>query len=347
MPGPAHLRSEAAPPAHPAEADAASPGKGRAADPTADDRTGPKTTEPADPNVLADTTPEGVHESTHLTLELEAPAEAFDVPASFEPASSPYIPVLPAPGLITMFDYDALSTDLNTVGMDRVWHREQEPTVNGVLLTDRIRVVTNAAGSGGYRPGGHVLRVESRAGELTDTGGYLASRSETLGRQASPTSTPNSEWPDPEGSTRWYGFPLYLNPDWPLATDNNWLLITQWKGQGTGSPAIDLGIHKDQLRIGGTGGTSDIGLVRKGVWTYVQIGIRFSADASTGWVEAWVDEEQVLAQKARRTMNVKADGTTDPSYLKQGIYRSKSWTGTHILQLGNLKIGTNRDAVAP
>lgn len=266
--------------------------------------------------------------------------------------------VAPAPqptgtvsSLLKTYGNDTITSSLNDVGMDRLWHREQEPAVNGVVQTDRIRVVSTAPGSGTYKPTGKAIRFENRSyaggsGDVTDTSGYLASRSEVFGRQANPTSTPNSQWPDPEGSTRWYGFPVYLSSPWEFATDSKWMIVTQWKGRSSGSPAIELGIEKGQWRIGGTGGTTTMGPAKSGVWTYMEVGIHFSADAKAGWVEAWMNGQQVIPKTARATMNL-SGGTADPSYLKQGIYRTKAWTSTHVMYLGSTKIGTTKTSVAP
>jgi len=253
--------------------------------------------------------------------------------------------------LLKTFDNNTISSSLNDVGMDRLWHREQEPAVNGVVQRDRIRIVTTVPGSGTYKPTGKAIRFENRPyagvnGDVTNTSGYLASRSEVLGRQANPTSTPNSQWPDPEGSTRWYGFPVYLSSPWEFATDSKWMIVTQWKGRSSGSPAIELGINKGQWRIGGTGGTNTMGPAKSGVWTYMQVGIHFSADGKAGWVEAWMDEQQVIPKTARATMNLNGS-TADPSYLKQGIYRTKEWKSTHVMYLGSTKIGTTKASVAP
>jgi hypothetical protein len=230
------------------------------------------------------------------------------------------------------------------------WQSEQRPSVNGVVQTDRIQQ-TAAPGPAMGRPAGQVTRFELRPGDVQDSSGYLANRAEVYGRHAQPRSTPAAQWPDPVGSVRWYSFDLYLPADFATATDTKWLTITQWKGLNGGSPPIALEIKRDQLRLGGARANAGLiprdgllGPVSRGAWTHLVVGLSISPDPAAGWVEVWRDGSQALPRTAVATMDL-IGGRPDPIYLKQGIYRSSSWTATHVLYLGPVTVGTRRSEV--
>ena len=227
------------------------------------------------------------------------------------------------------------------------WRAEQEPA------PDRMRLVTDVP-DGGRKPAGPVLRVELRRfessegkqdGDVVVTGGYAANRAEVYDRIAR-RETPAAQWPDPVGSTRWYGFDLYVPADF-VEDDTGvvWFSMLQWKGLDTGQPPIALEIKRDHLDMGGASGRHALGPLKKGQWERVVIGIHFDPGAA-GWVEVYRDGVQVLARTSRPTMNLRDDGSVDPAYLKLGIYRSPKWQVTHVLHFGPLSIGASRDDVS-
>lgn len=227
------------------------------------------------------------------------------------------------------------------------WQAEQEPA------PDRMRLVTDVPGDG-RKPAGPVLRVELRRfessegrrdGDVVTTGGYSANRAEVYDRHAR-RETPPAQWPDPVGSTRWYGFDLFVPADF-VEDDTGvvWFSLLQWKGLDSGQPPIALEIKRGHLDLGGASGRHFLGPLKKGQWERVVVGVHFDPGAA-GWVEVYRDGVQVLARTSRPTMNRRADGTVDPAYLKLGIYRSTKWQVTHVLYFGPLSIGTSRDDVA-
>lgn len=103
------------------------------------------------------------------------------------------------------------------------------------------------------------MRVELRpydgprgkgTGDVTNTGGYLANRSEVYARNASPWSTPGSEWPDPLGALRWYRITVLLPSEFALSESSRWLTLAQWKGFRGGSPPVALEVGSTERARG-------------------------------------------------------------------------------------------------
>lgn len=271
------------------------------------------------------------------------------------------------PGLLFFTDYDALGVGSSA---KPVWQEEQEPKnpgANGTLQSDRISILpaSTARGSGPAAPNGNAMRVELRPfesepgkedGDVTDTGGYKANRSEVYARHAVPITTEPAQWPDPEGSVRWYSFSILVPSDgFTYADDAKWLVLTQWKGRYGGSPPIAIEIERDHLRLGGSRGNSgsfandgDLGPMMPGTWTRLVVGMRYSPDPNQGWIEVWRDGKNSIPRTTISTMDYRPDKLTgDPVYIKQGIYRSTDWKTPATLWFGPLRIGATRQAVHP
>ena len=227
------------------------------------------------------------------------------------------------------------------------WQVQQVPAVAGTRQVDRIQTV-EAPGPPDRRPSGPVLRFELRPGDVTDTGGFLANRTEVYGRAASPLSAPPDAWPDPVGSVRWYQMSIFVPNDFSLSADATWLTIAQWKGLRGGSPPIALEIKRDSLRLGGARTNSGfiardgyLGTLPRGVWFTVSVGIGFSPDPNKGWVEVWRDGEMTLPRTSVATMDL-VTGQVDPTYLKQGLYRDPKWAATHVIYFGPTMVSNHR-----
>lgn len=218
------------------------------------------------------------------------------------------------------------------------WQGVQQPSG-----TQRITTVSAPGDPGDpYRPTERVMRAELRPGEVTNTGGYIAPRAEVYGRLMKPTSSPATLWPDPVNSVRWYAFEVFVPADFTTATDTKWIDITQWKGQYGGSPPIAVEIKRASLRIGGKVGAllpnlGDLGPLCKGCWTQLVVGIRHSPDPTAGWVEVYRDGVQKVARTPLATMDYYGS-EPDPTYLKQGIYRTAAWGVTHVLYFSPIKL---------
>jgi Polysaccharide lyase/Malectin domain len=292
------------------------------------------------------------------TLLASAPTRETPVPnAQTVPSSS---------AILFRSDYSVPSDNASKTG----WSAEQEPRFpgpSGAVANDRITIVGGAdvPGAGVYKPDNGAMRVELRpygSSPLAADGdvqvgsdGYKASRAEVYGRvPASMSGTAVAQWPDPVDSVRWYGFSVYVPLDFESAPDTRWLTLTQWKGLKGGSPPVGLEVKRGNLRLGGTRtnqglvpNDGNLGALRKGQWTRIVVGLKFSPDSSRGWVEVHRDGVQVLPRTPLATMDRDngAAGDPDPIYLKQGIYRDSAWQTTHVLYFGPATVGTTREAV--
>lgn len=230
----------------------------------------------------------------------------------------------------------------------RRWRTAQRPDVGGMVQTSRIRTVTGTDVPGDpqdpYRPTDGAMRVELRPGDETNTGGYVANRAEVYDRWGGPYGhSPATDWPDPEGSERWYQWPMFLPAGFAFGA--HWLTFTQWKNEGTGSPQRSLELAGSKLKLGGQGPDHDLlSTVPRGVWFELLFGFHWSPDPTVGWSEAHINGTEVLARTSEATMRT-WDGETMGQYLKQGIYRSKSWTDTHVAYYGPIRVAETQAAL--
>jgi hypothetical protein len=256
-------------------------------------------------------------------------------------------------GLIFETDYGS-STGESAIRS--CWQKVQVPASLGRKQWSRIRLV-HAPGSptDPNRPSSSVMRVELRPydhggehGDVTVTSGYHASRSEVYGRFAD-SATPPSQWPDPVGSTRWYAWSIYLPSNFAFSgLPSHWLDLTQWKGEYTGSPAVAVGVSGHELVLDGKHINHPIAPLTRGRWISLRVGIHFSDVKGKGWVTVAVNGHTVVPLVHGETMNSywkNGQHVVDPSYLKQGIYRSDTWKQTQVVYFGPVKIGTTAQSV--
>lgn len=269
----------------------------------------------------------------------------------------------PPSELLFYTNYDNVS---NTDSPVPPWQAEQEPRAVDPA-TNRITVIAshNVPGTGVFKPSSNVMRVELRPysatnpgsstpadGDVQNSSGYLANRAEMYARHAVPGSTPPDGWPDPPGSVRWIGFSLLIPADFEFTPEgtNYWLTLTQFKGFRGGSPPIAIEIKRRTVIIGGkhghlVGSGGFLGNATPGVWCRVVVGIRYSPDPATGWVEGYFNDTNVATRTNVATMDV-INNAPDPLYIKQGIYRTGEWATTNVLYFGPLKMGMTYSDVA-
>lgn len=285
-------------------------------------------------------------------------------------------PSSPPAGLVWYTNYDALTQTTNyasQLGVQQTWNpapawqhvenlRAPGWTSSGAnnngspspTRFERMQVIDNASapGSGSYKPAGRVMRHELRAwdggyGDVFMSSNYYTNRAEMYARHASPGSTPAQNWPDPLNSERWYGFSWCPAPGFIFAGTNGistseWETLFQFKGRYGGSPPLGIDVKRQGIQTAGSAiGYRSLGSVTPGVWTRLVIGMKYSPNSSTGWVEIWRDGSQVIPRTSAATMKV-VNGTPEACYIKQGIYRSGGWGVTHVTYYGPVKIGNSR-----
>lgn len=187
-------------------------------------------------------------------------------------------------------------------------------------------------------------------GDVGDSGStFVASRCEVYDRfPAGGGNTDPLLWPDPVGTVRWYGCSYYLPADFALTGggSNPWLIMTQWKGQFGGSPprALEVDADAGAFVFGGTRTRRGLGSLQLGQWTRFVFGFRWDTSAVNGWSTVYKDGALIVPKQFEATMDKHSTGA-DPIYLKEGIYRTKTWTPTHIIHVGPIKVGTTIDDV--
>lgn len=155
------------------------------------------------------------------------------------------------------------------------------------------------------------------------------------------------------GDDLWFGFSVKPAPDFPA--DQDWQVITQWKQEADGSPAISMTVDDGKYLLeGGEGHPGDVepfkrelGPASPGEWTDWVVHIKFSPEAANGFVEVWRNGEQVLSRFSppSGTMYPGEGGEDAESYLKTGYYRDGDISRPGVLYFDGWRVGTARDAV--
>jgi hypothetical protein len=275
--------------------------------------------------------------SSDFTITATADATSTDTTVTFSVSDAAKL-VYPGLGSATIGDF------INN-GNTHEHMRVTAQPVNGVVSVLRAQESTAAAVTAG-----DIFTIPT--GEINPSAGY-SSRSEVYGRFPAASFIDPVDWPDPVGSTRWYGISYYLPADMDTITGQGWWICTQFKGEFGGSPPLALSIDwssdtengKGTWKLEGTEGhpTVSIGDIKLGTWTRMVFGIHWDnvtvANGGTGWVEIYRDGVQMVAQTPACTMDSHGSGA-DPIYLKNGIYRTIAWKATHNVYIGPPKIGT-------
>jgi hypothetical protein len=180
--------------------------------------------------------------------------------------------------------------------------------------TDRLVVVDEPV-----REGRHALKVTVKPGDLNN----LGNRAEVV--LTNPYFT--------QGQERWFHWYTLFPAN--FQTSPKWMLWTQWHSNGFGVP-MGFNLHGETLsfRVMGhlydqqgqwSAGTLWTAKIQPGKWNEYLFHVKFSDDSSVGFVELWVDGEQVIQKTHHQTLD-----TGDYVYLKQGLYRDKTidWDAT-------------------
>lgn len=176
----------------------------------------------------------------------------------------------------------------------------------------------------GARQGQHAARFTVRPGDVPNFGG--GERSEVQSSAAGALVH--------EGDERFYEWSVRYPQDLPDVT-GRFFIILQWHSS-SGSPPLAIDLSRGSVDIGGDGVKSaprrTIGPIRRGEWVDYVLHVKFSRNSGTGFVEAWENGKQTVQRTNRATM---VDGE---NYLKQGIYRSTSASGTVSLTMDGLRV---------
>jgi outer membrane biosynthesis protein TonB len=129
-----------------------------------------------------------------------------------------------------------------------------------------------------------------------------------------------------------------------------WQIIQQLHEEDwSGSPGMAVFLDSEPaLKVGAGDGSPTFWTspqLEKDRWYELIYRVNLSQDPSVGFVEVWLDGvQQTLANGQTRQygQTIQASQT----YLKVGIYRSKSSTGTSIVEHDSIVVGTSYDAVA-
>jgi hypothetical protein len=253
-----------------------------------------------------------------------------------------YIPPVPPKPTGTVYFEPVYSSSTNNLtgsstlkvnNIPSAWVGEQEAKASNLRS-----VVSGLPGSGSYKPSSAlVATIEPKEITMNSDGPYR--RSEVHRDIQSEDAT--------EGAVRWIDFSVYIPADFQTSEDNGYIDIWQWKGRGTSSPPVAIGMHtgddKPYWYIDSDnpplGPDLKIGYVEKGKWSRITLGVKFSHDPKLGWLEARFNDKQVSLDGAtrytRQTMQnkfVDKNGKTQPAdtgmYAKMGLYTSKAWEDT-------------------
>ncbi|MFY2562141.1 heparin lyase I family protein [Corallococcus terminator] len=169
-----------------------------------------------------------------------------------------------------------------------------------VVSSDRLLVVTNPVAEGKY-----ALKVTVKQGD--DPINSSGNRNELV-----------YQGKEKEGSEYYYRWKVMFATDFPSV--DTWQLFTQWHHDGCcGSPPLEFYVRGEEMRMA-LNSDSTIpwrGKLQRGVWHEFILHVKWSAKASTGFVELWHNKEKVLAKRSAATMY-----SGQNNYLKLGLYRS-------------------------
>ena len=202
------------------------------------------------------------------------------------------------------------------------WGTCQSPAVNGDCTNldpgqHNMQIIKNGAPDGGA-----FARFVVQDGDTVDFGGE---RAEVRDDNAGATVH--------EGDERWYEWSMRVNEDFPEEA-GNWFIVMQWHSS-SGSPPLAIDLSKGTVDIGGDGVDAPrkaIGPIQRGVWVHYVLHVGFSNSADKGFVEAWANGVKTVEMTKRQTM------TSDENYLKQGIYRDESASGTAQVDFDGLRV---------
>jgi hypothetical protein len=232
---------------------------------------------------------------------------------------------------------------------------------NQVALTARRRTAAGAASSdilfrGDFESGfdgWHVQSISERA-NLFSGGAFLgngAARFEVQDGDVEPET--GSERSEVSGPTFNEGQDLFFRDAIRVPSaasyDGPWQIVQQLHEEDwDGSPGIAVFLETDgSLRLGRGDGDATYWegpRLQRDRWYDLVYRVYLSQDSGAGFVEVWLDGvQQTLENGSTRAYGETIQ--TSQTYLKAGIYRSKSSAGTSLVDHDQLVVGTSLAAV--
>ncbi|HYO73378.1 MAG TPA: heparin lyase I family protein [Archangium sp.] len=179
-----------------------------------------------------------------------------------------------------------------------------------MVSTDRLQVVPSPV-----RQGRYALKATVRQGD--DPINSSGNRNEVVRMTR-----------EPVGSEYYYRFNTMFASDFPSV--KTWQVFAQWHHEGSsGSPPVEFYVYGEEMRlnIGGDPGVIvwKAPLVR-GQWQDFILHVKWSPEASVGFVELYRNGQLVLP---KRSIATQYPGMLN--YLKVGLYRSDTVTQTGVV----------------
>ncbi len=200
----------------------------------------------------------------------------------------------------------------------------------------------------------HVQSLSYRASLLSSGAlqGSQAARFEVQSGDVEPeTGSPRSEV---SGPTFDEGEDLYIRNAIRVpgvdTFSGSWQIIQQLHEENwNGSPGMALFLDDERALTLGAGDSSNTfwesARLAADRWYDLIYRVNLSQDSSTGFVEVWLDGAQQILENGQKRLygqTIQAAQT----YLKAGIYRSKSSSGTSVVEHDAILVGTSYAAVA-
>jgi Polysaccharide lyase len=129
----------------------------------------------------------------------------------------------------------------------------------------------------------------------------------------------------------------------------SWQIIQQLhENDWGGSPGIAVFLDSDlQIHMGAGDGSPSYWegpRLEKERWYDLVYRVHLSRDPAAGFVEVWLDgQQQTLVNGETRAYGQTIQ--TESTYLKVGIYRSSSSTGTSVVEHDEIVVGTSLESV--
>jgi Polysaccharide lyase len=232
----------------------------------------------------------------------------------------------------------------------------------GVALTSRARARAKTADNpevlfrGDFDEGFSAWHIQSLAERATllSTGAFQgadAARFEVRDGDVEPET--GSQRSEVSGPTFKEGEDLYIRDAIRIPSGNTydgpWQIIQQLHEENwNGSPGVAVFLDSERTLTLGPGDSSrtfwNSAPLQSDRWYDLVYRVNLSQDPGTGFIEVWLDG----AQQSLDNGQTRIYGQTiqmPETYLKAGIYRSKSSTGTSIVEHDAIVVGTSYAAV--